>query len=158
MGRHKSVDYKARTLLAAINLQTLQRLLPPQYTFEFNEQERILNILRVDPPGIIAQPRFTKNEWYFLLTLCASYPDYAPCDILLSNLTRLSVEQCRQRIQQSQQAGSQALSNELRPVRGALPGVREKLGSAMPSLIVPCFYDTGYILACLQTGNGAAEY
>jgi hypothetical protein len=136
MGRHKSIDMKARALLAAINLQTLQRLLPPQHTFEFNEQERIPNILRVDPAGIIAQPRFTQNEWYFLLTLCASYPDYAPYEILLSNLTPLPVDECRKRVQQAQQAGSQALNSELRPVRDALPGVREKLGSAMPSLIV----------------------
>lgn len=157
MVRHKPIDTKALALLATIDPLALRDLLPPQFTFEFNEQGRILNILRTDPPCIIAQPRFTKNEWYFLLSLFASYPHYAPYEYLLANLTLLSVEQCRQRIQQAQQAGSQALSSELKPVRGAVAGVRTKLGSSMPSLTVACFHDAGYILAFSEASNPLAE-
>jgi hypothetical protein len=155
--RHKSVDLKARALLADIDLLALRDLLPPSYTLEFNEQGRILNILRTDPPGIVAQPRFTRNEWYFLLTLFASYPYYAPYDILLANLTLLPVDECRKRIQQAQQTGSQELNRELKPVRGAVFGVQAKLGNSMPSLTVPCFRNTGYILTCSKTEDMPAE-
>lgn len=93
---------------------------------------------------------FSANSLWIVPTSC-------PLWNLASNLTLLSVEQCRQRIRQAQQVGSQALSSELKPIRGALHGVRAKLSNSLPSLTVPCFHDIGYILAYLQTANMFVE-
>ncbi len=157
MIRHKPFDRKARSLLAAIHLQTLQELLPEGYTFEFNEERRILNILSNDPPRIVAQPQFTRSQWYVLLTLCVSFPHHAPYENLLSCLTELSVAQCRYRIQQAQQADSQALKRELKPIRSSISGVRVRLEGSKPSLAIRCFHDAGYILARPEENEAPVE-
>jgi hypothetical protein len=153
LSRHKPTDKRKRATLAAIDTAALQSLLPPQYRLEFNEEARIMNILRVDAPQLLAQPQFTENEWCVLLVLFASYPHYAPYETLLSCLTLLPVAECRKRIQQAQQAGSQALSRELKPVYRALSGVRAKLDDAAPYLKISFIRDTGYSLIFSETNN-----
>lgn len=150
MIRYKAIDTKARALLAAIDRLALQDLLPTGYKFEFNEEGRILNILRIDPPRIIAQPQFTKSQWYVLLILFASYPHYAPYEDLLACLTLLPVAECRKQIQQIQDNSSQALNRELKPIYSVVSGLRTKLRNSIPALKVRCFHDAGYILASSQ--------
>lgn len=128
----------------------LQAQLPSDYKLELNAKARILNLLSTHAPHLLAQQQFTKNEWSILLTLLASYPYYAPHEILLASLTSLSPADCRKRLQAAQQSGTKALKRELKPVYRALSGVRTKLNNVYPHLKISPIRDLGYVLTSLQ--------
>jgi hypothetical protein len=128
----------------------LQALLPSDYKLELNAKARILNLLSTHAPHLLAQQQFTKNEWSILLTLLASYPYYAPHEVLLASLTSLSSSVCHKRLQEAQKSGSQALKQELKPVHRALSGVRAKLNKLYPPLKISPIREVGYVLTSLQ--------
>jgi hypothetical protein len=135
-----------REIQASIDVATLQGLLPPKQKLQINEEARVVNILSIDPPEIIAQLQFTRNEWCVLKTLISSYPYYAPYEELLACLTSLSLADCRKRIQELQEAGSQELNRELKPVQRAISSIRTKLRHLTPSLKISFIPGSGYAL------------
>lgn len=125
---------------------TLISLFPTDCILELNESTHMLSLLSTDVPHIIAQQAFTRNEWSILIILLQSLPHYAPYEILLASITELSPIDCRSRIHYAQQAGSEALKQELKPVYRALSGVRTKLAKLHPQLKVFLIREVGYIL------------
>ena len=134
MAKREVTDTKARAIQASINVTALQGLLPPNQKLQINEEARVVNILSIEPPEILAQQRFTRNEWCILVVLLTSYPYYAPFEELLVCLTLLSLADCRKRIQEMQESGSQELNWELKPVQRAISSIRTKLRHLTPSL------------------------
>lgn len=132
------------TIQASIDVTALQGLLPANQKFQFNEKARIVNLLRIEPPEILAQLQFTRNEWCVLTALIISHPYYTPYEELLACLTSLSLADCRTRILVAQEAGSQELNRELKPVRQAISGIRKKLRSAIPFLQISFTPGLGY--------------
>jgi hypothetical protein len=147
MARHESTtdisDQDTRLFVAASVLHSLP---PPDYKLELNAQARMLSLLRTHAPHILAQQQFTRNEWSLLLTLLASYPYYAPHEVLLASLTSLSSIDCHKRLQEAQKSGSQALKQELKPVHRALSGIRAKLNKLYPPLKISPIREVGYVL------------
>jgi hypothetical protein len=125
---------------------TSEDLFSGRYRLELNPTVRLLNILSLDTPHVIAQQQFTKNEWSIFLTLLSNYPHYASLENLLASLTLLSLEDCRTRIQVAQIEGSQALKRELKPVHRAISGIRTKFKQISPQLQISFIHDVGYIL------------
>ena len=128
----------------------LQGLLPSEYKLELNATARMLSLLSTRAPHILAQQQFTRNEWSILLTLLASYPYYAPHEVLLASLTSLSSLDCHKRLQEAQKSGSKALKQELKPVHRALSGIRAKLDKLYPPLKISPIRDIGYVLTSSQ--------
>lgn len=124
----------------------LQGLLPSDYKLELNTKARMLSLLNTHTPHILAQQQFTKNEWRILLTLLASYPYYAPHEVLLASLTSLSSLDCHKRLQEAQKSGSRVLKQELKPVHRALSGIRAKLDKLYPPLKISPIREVGYVL------------
>jgi hypothetical protein len=129
---------------ASIDVSALQGLLPANQKFQFNEKARIVNLLRIEPPEILAQLQFTRNEWFVLTALLISYPYCTTYEELLACLTSLSLADCRTRILAAQEAGSQELNRELKPVRQAISGIRKKLRYAIPFLQISFTPGLGY--------------
>jgi hypothetical protein len=130
----------------SITESVLQSLLPSDYKLELNATARILSLLNTHAPHILAQQQFTRNEWSILLTLVASYPYYAPHEVLLASLTSLSSTDCHKRLQKAQESGPRALKQELKPVHRALSGIRAKLNKLYPPLKISPIRDVGYVL------------
>jgi hypothetical protein len=128
----------------------LQALLPSDYKLELNATARMLSLLSTHAPHILAQQQFTRNEWSILLTILASYPYYAPHEILLASLTSLSSIDCHKRLQEAQESGSKALKQELKPVHRALSGIRAKLDNLYPPLKISPIREVGYVLTSSQ--------
>lgn len=124
----------------------LPDLLPRTHVLELNADIRTVSLLNKDSPHIIAQQRFTKNEWSILMLLFKSYPHYAPYEMLLASVTLLSPDDCRKSIQKAQESGSQALKQELKPVYRAISGIRAKLNHLSSCLKVSLIRDLGYAL------------
>lgn len=134
----------------SITESVLQALLPSDYKLELNATARILSLLSTHTPHILAQQQFTRNEWSLLLTLLASYPYYAPHEVLLASLTSLSSTDCHKRLQGAQKSGSKALKQELKPVHRALASIRAKLNNLYPPLKISPIREVGYVLTSSQ--------
>jgi hypothetical protein len=146
MTGYEVVKTSARDGSLPIEETVLQKLFPAGYKLEWNQRIRLLSLLQIDPPHILAQEHFTKNEWNILIALLVSYPQYAPHEILLASVTSLSVDDCRTRLQKARQRGTQALKRELKPVQRALCGIRVKIINLSPHLRVALIRDAGYML------------
>lgn len=146
VAKRKSIDTTERAIQASIDVTTLQGLLPTNQKLEINEKVRIVNVLAIDPPRLLAQQQFTKSEWCVLLTLLTSYPHYAPYEALLACLTSLSLDDCRARILEAQEIGPQELNRELKPVQRALSGIRTKLNGLTAHLKISVIRESGYAL------------
>ena len=146
MESYKSPAAFAKDVQVPIDKSLLQNLLPASCKLELNEKTRILNLLSTDPPHILAQQQFTKNEWSILITLLEFYPYYAPHEALLVSVTSLSPTDCHKILQEAEQSGSKALKCELRPVHRALSGIRAKLSNLCPYLKISLIRDSGYAL------------
>ena len=146
MARHESFDPITQNFQVLLDKSILQILSPTNCKLESNEKARMLNLLSTDPPHILAQQQFTKNEWSILITLLEFYPYYAPHEALLASVTSLSPTDCHKRLQEAEQSGSMALKRELRPVHRALSGIRAKLGNLCPYLKISPIRDSGYAL------------
>ena len=146
MRKHKGTQAATEGTEIILDEAILQDLLPRTYKLELNAKTRMVSLLSADTPHIIAQQRFTKNEWSILIVLFMSYPHYAPYEMLLASVTSLSPADCRKRIQKAQLSGSQELKRELKPVYRAVSGVRIKLSDLSPSLKVSLIRDLGYAL------------
>lgn len=121
--------------------------LPRSYQLELNADIRVISILELDNPHILAQQQFTKNEWSLLTTLLLNYPHYTSLETLLASITSLSPLECSRRIQIAQAKSSLALKCELKPVHRALSGIRVKFKSVFPQLKILFLHETGYMLA-----------
>jgi hypothetical protein len=146
MAKHESTDTISKDVQLSMHESVLQNLLTASCKLELNLKARMLSLLNTDPPHIVAQQQFTKNEWCILLTLLTSYPHYAPYETLLASLTLLSPTDCRKRLQEAKQSGSKAMKRELKPVHRALSGVRVKLGNLSSHLKISLVRDLGYSL------------
>jgi len=124
----------------------LQNLLPAEYKLELNAAVRMISLLRVSPPGILAQQQFTRNEWKIFMTLLNSCPHYVPYAALLASITALPLQDCDERVWEAQQQGSYELKRELKPVHRALSGIRAKLDKLSPYLKISLIRNLGYSL------------
>jgi hypothetical protein len=95
---------------------------------------------------MLAQQRFTKNEWSLLTHLLDYYPFYVPHELLLSELTCLSPDDCRQLLHQVRLHGANAIVQELKPVYRAVSGIRAKLKKLYPGLTISLIRNVGYAL------------
>jgi len=86
---------------------------------------------------------FTSNEWKMLLVLSESYPHYCPYGVILVHLTSLSLEQCRQLLQDAQRRGT--LRQAIEPIRYVIKALRAKLRPF--SLTVSSLYGLGCLLS-----------
>lgn len=150
MARHESTDTSVQDTLLSVAESILQSLLPSDHKLELNAKARMLSLLNTHAPHILAQQQFTRNEWSIFLTLLASYPYYAPHEVLLASLTSLSPADCRKRLQAAQQSGAKILKRELKPVHRALSGTRAKLNNLYPYLKISLIRDVGYALTSSQ--------
>lgn len=128
----------------------LQNLLPAEYKLELNDAVRMVSLLRVSSPSIIAQQQFTKNEWRIFMTLLNSCPHYVPYAALLASITALPLQDCDKRLWEAQQQSSYELKRELKPVHRALSGIRAKLDKLSPSLKISLIRNLGYSLTTSQ--------
>ncbi len=143
---YESTRISLHDLQKSVTESVLQSLVSTDYTLVLNAQSQMLTLLNTHPPFILTHQHFTKNEWSVLLVLLASYPHYAPYEILLASLTSLSSNDCRERVQQAQHLGQKMLKRELKPIYRALSGIRVKLNDLYPHLKVSHIRDTGYVL------------
>lgn len=125
---------------------TLQNLLTEDGKVELNAQTRMLSLLSTETPHILAQQRFTSNEWKVFIILLTSHPYYAPYEIIMAGITLLSPSTCRKRLQDAQQLDPKMLQRELKPIHRALAGVRLKLKDLAPHLKVSLIRELGYAL------------
>jgi hypothetical protein len=86
MAKHESFDPIAQDFQALLDKSILQILSPTNCKLEWNGKARMLNLLSTDPPHILAQQQFTKNEWSILITLLEFYPYYAPHEDAIPNV------------------------------------------------------------------------
>jgi hypothetical protein len=131
---------------AKTHIAILQELLPSSQKLQINEDDRIINILNSESPQLLAQQHLSRNEWSILNTLCASYPYYAPYKDLLACLTSLSPADCHKRILEAQEASSQELHQEIKPVRQTISRLRKKLSKLNPSLKISHTPQSGYAI------------
>ncbi len=146
MVRFESTDAFVKNGQVFIDNPALRSLLPTSYQLELNGDVRILSLLSTDPPHILAQQQFTKNEWSIFINLLEAYPHYAPHEQLLASITSLSLTDCRKRIQEAEQLGMKELKRELKPVHRALYGIRAKLRDFSPDLKISLIRSLGYAL------------
>ena len=122
-------------------------LFPPDLQLEWNTESRILSLLNVREPCIQAQQQFTRNEWLLLMSLIECYPHYTPHEMLLAELTLISYDDWRKRLQKIRQVQPEAIIQELKPVYRALSGVRTKLKKFYPQLKISLVRNMGYALS-----------
>ena len=146
MTRHEATDTFTRDVQPPVDESVVQSLFPEGCKLELSADARMLSLLSTDSPHILAQQRFTKNEWFILITLLTSYPHYAPYEILLASLTSLCPTDCRKRLEDAQALGREELKRELKPVRRVLPGLRSKLSKLSPRLKISSIHEMGYAL------------
>jgi hypothetical protein len=146
MARYNSPNASTKNAEVPIDASILQSLAPAGCILELNLKARMLSLLSTDPPHILAQQQFTKNEWSIFITLLVSYPHYAPHEVLLASLTSLSSTDCRKRLLEAEHLGSKELKRELKPVHRALCGIRAKLFDFSPYLKISLIRDIGYTL------------
>ncbi len=120
--------------------------LPGSYQLELNADIRVISLLELDNPHILAQQQFTKNEWSLLTTLLVNCPRFVSLDALLASITSLSPAECSRRIQIAQAKSFLTLKRELKPVHRALSGIRSKLKSLLPQLKIISLHETGYMI------------
>jgi hypothetical protein len=109
---------------------SLPDLLPPSQTLVLNRKTHTLSLLAGGGPTLIMAQHLSANEMRVLVPLLESYPHYCPYEVLLAHIfsnvvTEVSIEHCRQRLQEAQQRGT--WQQELRPLRRALSSLRSKL-------------------------------
>ena len=128
-------------------------LFPKGLQLEWNTERRILSLLDVREPRILAQQQFTRNEWLLLMSLIQCYPHYAPHEMLLAELTLLSCDDWRQQLQRIRQIQPEAIVQELKPVYRALSGVRVKLKKLYPQLKISLVRNMGYVFSLEADGK-----
>jgi hypothetical protein len=132
-------------------------LFPAEIRLEWNTEYRVLSLLNTRETRILTQQHFTKNESLLLDILIQCYPHYAPHEMLLAQLTSLSDDDWRQRLQKIRLLQPDALVRELKPVYRALSGVRVKLKKLYPRLKISLVRNMGYVLTLapeINTQNG----
>ena len=122
-------------------------LFPADLQLAWNMEDRILSLISVHEPRIIAQQQFTRNEWLLLMSLVEFYPQYAPHEMLLAELTLVSCDEWRLQLQKIRQVQPEAVIQELRPVYRALSGVRSKLKKFYPKLRISLVRNLGYVFS-----------
>ncbi len=132
--RDQMAKYEDKEAEELLNELDLPNLLPPTHQLVLNSELQIINLLSTDPARLIAQQQFSQNEWNLLLILFRSYPHYAPLELLLAGLTLLSSTECRQRLREAEQIGTEAVKRELKPVSRAMSAVRAAYHKCFPSL------------------------
>lgn len=121
-------------------------LSPSSYRLELNTNFRIVSVLRLDDPYILAQQQFTRNEWVVFMALLSYYPHYTSYEALLACLTSLSFSNCHKKIQEAQTKGAREVKKELKPVHRALSGLRIKLDRFLPQLKISFIRNLGYLI------------
>lgn len=139
-------DVTLQTQPVASTEITCHRLFHDDFTLHVNMETRIVSLLHKQPPSILTQQQFTRNEWMLLIVLLSTYPYYASHEMLLSSITPLSVDECRKQLQEVRLLGAEQLRRELKPVYRALCGIRAKLIKLHPALKVSLVRDVGYLL------------
>lgn len=128
---------------------SLQGLLPTGHTLALNTSLGTLSLLvcKQDRPHMLSEQQFTTSEICVLMPLLESYPYYCPYEVLLASfnsgrITESTVERCRQRLQDAQEAG--VWDQEMRPVRNVLS--RTRLKTRTFGIEISSILETGYIL------------
>lgn len=124
----------------------LDRILPEGDALILNNEQGVLTHLH--ECVIIEQQLLSPSEMYVVMVLLDNHPDYAPYEVVLSEITGKSVEKCRARIEAAEEEG--AVDSVMRPVRNLLARVRLKLrpfGIQVRSMV-----HEGYIL--ISAGKG----
>jgi hypothetical protein len=130
MLKPQDIQFKQHLEIATgISHISLQGLLPIGHTLVLNSESRTVSLLS-DGPKLIDEQRLSSNEMCLFVPILESFPYYCPYEVLLSHIstrtvTSASIERCRQRLREAQDAGK--LQEELRPVRRALSSLRNKL-------------------------------
>lgn len=119
---------------------TLDGLLPPHYTFVLNPLMRTATLFSNDAASgarIVTQQQFSPNGMRVLLPLLQSFPHYCPYEALLASLFPLSLEECRQQLQEGWEMA-------IRPVRRAIGSIMAGLRAF--GLTVLSLRGVGYLL------------
>lgn len=120
----------------------LKGLLPATDHLTVDREQKILSQVR-KPEGItIEQQRLTDTEYYVLIELISSYPNYCPMPVLLSAYTGKSLERCEEAFARAMAEGD--LNPVARPTRHIISRAREKI---LPfQLDAKSIIETGYVL------------
>jgi hypothetical protein len=128
---------------------SLQGLLPVGHSLALNTTIGTLShlVCKQDRPHMLTEQQFTTSEICVLMPLLESYPYYCPYEVLLASfntgrVTDATVERCRQRLQEAQEAG--VWDQEMRPVRNVLSRTRIKTRAF--GIEISSILETGYIL------------
>ena len=128
---------------------SLQSALPPGHTLALNTSFGTLSYLvcEGEMPRLLLQEQFTSTEMSVLMPLLEMFPYYCPYEVMYAsfyngNTTEKTVNRCRQRLQEAQEAG--VWDQEIRPIRGALSRARLKLRPF--GIDISSILSTGYIL------------
>src|SRR5690349_9264552 len=84
----------------------LYALSPEETVLKLDSDVRVMAVLYIQSPQTLKLQQFTRNEWTFFGTLLRCYPYYAPFEMLLSDLTSLSCDDCRHRLKEVQPGGA----------------------------------------------------
>lgn len=108
----------------------LPDLLPPGHVLIVNTEAQLLDHfimsqLSGEVHGLVVQHLFTEQEFYALLALLESWPDYASYEALLAALSDTPVEQARQVVHQAIE--SKHLDSTLNPLRNVFARCRPRL-------------------------------
>jgi hypothetical protein len=116
---------------------------------KLDSEARVMALFQTQIPQTLTLQQFTRNEWAFFGTLLRCFPYYAPYEMLLADLTSLSCDDCRSRLQVFRSQGAKAIGRELKPIYRALYGVRIKLNKICPQIKISLVRDSGYVLIFL---------
>jgi hypothetical protein len=124
----------------------LDRILPEGDVLTLNSEQGVLTHLH--QCAIVEQQSLSPSEMYVVMALLDNHPDYAPYEVVLSEITGKSVEKCRARLEAAEEEN--AVDAVLKPVRNLLARVRLKLhpfGIRVRSMV-----HEGYVL--IPAGKG----
>ena len=126
----------------------LEPVLNPHSELTINEEDRIVQhiVIHNGSPQMIAQERFSRNEWHILLPLLQAYPGYVAYETLLAALRGVSLSTAQQQLEEARR--TRTVRQELKAVRNAIDHIDAKLSSF--SLTLVPIHTRGYTLALLK--------
>ena len=149
-GLEQNFYSRVRDIYPSIPETLLRALSPGNMVLKLDSDARVMALLQTQVPQTLKLQQFTRNEWIFFGTLLRCFPYYAPYEMLLADLTSLSCDACRHRLQEVQPQGAKAIGRELKPIYRALYGVRAKLNKICPHIKISLVRDAGYVLTVLS--------
>jgi hypothetical protein len=137
-------------------------LLEPGHVLTAYPSLFLLEILTVGKdglPAIVAACQLTWQEWFVLLPVIASYPDFCPYNVMHAAFNKACITE--ENIVEAQEILNSATASkkwdaEVRPLRNVLSRARLKIQAAF-HLDVYSIFETGYLLHATSAHSSRKE-